>query len=621
MDIALPVFSFSRLIRLLVCGCLLLSGCFSATGGRAQTPLNLPFFDDFSTASGRPGLDRPDPTLWQPGSGVYINNTMSINQPTVNMASFDGLMANGLPYVQNNQFTQTYTDTLTSLPLNLAGLTAKDSVYLSFYYQIKGLGELPDAGDSLSRQPGDSLTVQFLDQTGIWRTEWAKVGGTPNNNFIQIFVPVRNAAYFHAGFAFRFRSFGRASGPFDTWNVDYIYLNKGRSRNDRFVKDVAVRQALSPFLKRYTAMPLTQYVVNPAAETADSVTTDINNLFNNFNFTTYRFSVRDEVSGRVVQTDPQTASILISALSSQRKSLKPGPVTAFGTATKAALRYKFDLLTTDDQNPSIPGISLRRNDTLSALAVLDDYYAYDDGTWEYGVQIGPRERVAVRFILNKPDVIAGVRASIVPFKIDQSGQPFVISVYSNANGRPGTAIYQQSFKTQYPTYRNGFVNFPFSKGVSVKDTFYIGYQQISSADTTLLRLGFDKNSPFGGQIFYSGSTNWEQNLSSASLNLQGAFMLRPVMGGKPDGIVTALPDPEPLLPLQAYPNPTPGLIRWENPRLTRLEVISLAGRLIQALELVRGQQTADLSYLPDGLYLLRLFEGQRAVVQKLIIQH
>ncbi|MBD2751528.1 T9SS type A sorting domain-containing protein [Spirosoma validum] len=620
MEIALRnqsvIAAFTR--RFLV-GFLLVWATLTSSVVSAQT--TLPFFEDFSTASGRPGIDRPDANRWQSGSGVYINNTMAINQPTVNVASFDGLMANGRPYIQNSPLAQGYTDTLASLPINLNGLSVADSVYISFYWQAKGLGEAPDPGDSLSRQAADSLTLQFLDRTGSWKTVWAIAGGIINNNFFQVFVPVRQAAYFHAGFAFRFRSFGRASGPFDTWNVDYIYMNRGRSVNDRFVKDVAMRQALSPLLKRYTAMPLTQYVVNPAAETADSVMTDSYNLFNNFNFTTFRFTVRDETSGRLVQDDPQTSSVLIPALSSQRKSAKPRPVTGFGSATRAMLRYKFDLLTTDDQNPSIPGVNLRRNDTISAVAALDNYYAYDDGTWEYAQQIRQREQIAVRFVLNKPDAMVGVKACIVPFTTNQTGQSFVINVYSNNGGRPGTIIYRQSFTTQYPTYRNGFVDFAFTKNVSVRDTFYVGYQQVSSSDTTYLRLGFDKNSPFGTQIFYNGGTNWEQNGSSSSLNVQGAFMLRPIMGGQPDTVVTATPDPEPLAALQVYPNPTAGLIRWDEQRLTKLDVISTGGQIIHTVEPVRGQQTLDLSYLPDGLYLIRLWADQRTNVQKIIIQH
>lgn len=617
MTISLPKRSYVHWAGRFIGGLLLmLSGCLGSLT-LAQTSLSLPFFDDFSTRSAAtgqasPGPDQPDPVRWQPGSGVYLNNTMAVNHPTVGMATFDGLAANGLPYVRNNQFAQGYTDTLASRPINLAGLSVADSVYLSFYWQSRGLGESPDAGDS--------LTVQFQDQTGGWQTVWRQEGGVANNNFVQEFILVNTAAYLHGAFAFRFRSYGRESGPFDTWNIDYVYLNRGRFQNDRFVKDVAVRQPLSPLLKRYTAMPLAQYVLNPAAETADSVTTDINNLFNNFNSTTFRFTVRDVVSGRLVQDDGPTGTALIPSLSSQRKSVRPAPVTGLGTATRAVLRYKIDLLTTDDQRPSIPGVNLRQNDSLSAQAVLDDYYAYDDGTWEFGLQVGARERVAVRFILNKPDVVSGVRAVIVPFRTNQTGQPFVLSVFGNSNGRPGTALYQKSFATQYAPSRNGFVDFTFDRGVAVKDTFYVGYQQISTSDTTFLRIGFDKNSPFSGQIFYNGGSNWEQNQRSDAFNIQGAFMLRPVMGGKESGIVTATPEPELLPPLRAYPNPTTGLIRWDS-RLTRLDVLSTSGRLLHSIEPGRGQQTADVGHLPDGLYLFRLVAGDRTAVQKLIIYH
>ena len=659
MKIALPVQPGLTTVHWFLRGCLLTFFGLLNAMALAQAPLTLPFFDDFSTGSpppGRPGFVEPNLARWQPGSGVYINNTLGINQPTAGLASFDGLGANGRPYTLNDQFAQGYTDTLASRPITLAGLSARDGVYLSFYWQVKGLGELPDPGilqiqapdtlrvppgtplrkgdryypgdptriihiDTLVVQEADSLTLQFQDAAGVWKTVWAKTGELADTTFKQAFVQVP-AAYLHASFAFRFRTFGRRSGPFDTWNVDYVYLNRGRSATDTYVKDVAVRQALSPLLKRYTAMPLTQYLVNPSAETVDSVRTDINNLFNNFNFTTFRFTVRDEVSGRVIQDASQTNSVLIPSLGSQRKSVKPTPATGFNGASRAELRYKFDLLTSDEQSPSIPGVNLRLNDTLSAVATLADYYAYDDGSWEYALQVGPRERWAVRFVVNKPDVVTGIRACIVPIRTNQTGQPFVISVYNNRNSRPGQAIYQKSFTTQYPTYRNGFVDFSFDRSVSVTDTFYVGYQQITTSDTTQFRLGFDKNSPFGNQIFFNGGGNWEQNLqnpNSPTLNSPGAFMLRPVMGGRPDTVVTALPEPVALL--HAYPNPTSGLIRWDGARLTHLEVMSLSGRLLYELKPGRGQETVDLSYLPDGLYLLRLFDGQRVVVQKLIIQH
>ncbi|QDK78211.1 T9SS type A sorting domain-containing protein [Spirosoma sp. KCTC 42546] len=621
-------------IRQFLRGLLLILGSLWASIAVAQTSLQLPFFDDFATAAARAGSTQPDPARWVTGSGVYINNTMAINQPTINVATFDGLQANGRPYVSNNPLEQGYTDVLESRPINLIGLSAGSGVYLSFYWQTKGLGELPDPGDTLSApqgsppilQAGDSLTLQFKDVTGIWKTVWGKAGGQADSTFNQAFVQVSDARYFYDGFAFRFRAFGRRSGPFDTWHIDYVYLNKGRSATDQYMIDIATQRALSPLLKRYTAMPMSQYKIKGAAELADSVSTVVKNLINNPNPVSSRFRVQDDVTGRSLQNDV-TGDIYVNG--SQQRSVKPNAYVFDNTATKALLRYEIDLQTSDNQNsifqrdPS----TLLRNDTISAVAALDNYYAYDDGSWEYAQQIRQREQIAVRFILNKPDTIGSVRACIVPFTTDQTGQPFVITVYANQNGKPGIALYQQSFPMQYPDTRNGFVDYKFTRSVIVKDTFYIGYQQISSSDTTFLRLGFDKNSPFGENIFYNGGTNWEQNLqkgtggnSAPLLQIQGAFMLRPVMGGKL-AVVTATTEPNPVVPLRTYPNPTSGRIQWDDPRLTRLEVISSTGRLVHIIEPERGQQTLDLSYLPDGLYIIRLFANQQTTVQKLIIQH
>ena len=591
---------------LFVCVWLLVN---TAAQAQTTTPLKLPFFDDFSTVTN----GRLDPTLWK-ASSVYINNTMGINQPSVNVATFDGLGTNGLPYVLTNRFAYGGTDTLTSQPINLAGLAPVDSVYLSFYWQIRGLGELPDSDDSLK--------LEFLSNAGHWETAWFQLGGKPNNNFLQAFVAVRDLRFLHSGFQFRFRAVGRSSGAYDTWNLDYLYLNQKRSVTDRYIRDIASRQPVGPsFLKRYTAMPLNQYLINPAAETADSISTDIVNLFNNFNFTSFRFTTRDLVSGRLLQ-DIQTQSRLIPSLSSQRQTVRPTALTGSFPAGRVVLQHKFDVLTTDDQNPSIPTVNLRRNDTISAITVLDNYFAYDDGTAENATQMGKLERWAIRFVANKADLISGIMAYVMPFNADQTGQRFTIRVYANDRGKPGTEIYYKTFPIQYAAARNGFVAFQFDRGVAIKDTFFIGYQQISDDDITKLRLGFDKNSPFGSQIFYKSgpSTDWVQNLATPTLSLAGAFMIRPVMGGVTGNIVTAVPADEKLPLLQVFPNPTTGRIRWDNSRLKRLELIDLTGKLLQTIIPLPTQQSAELDKLPTGLYLLRLSDGQQTVVQRLLIQ-
>jgi hypothetical protein len=560
--------------------------------------LALPFFDDFSLATN--GV--PDPTLWVPGGGTFVNNALGLNPPSLNVVTFDGQRRNGLPYNSGNDLSSGATDTLTAQPIDLSTLAPRDSVYLSFYYQLKGLGELPD--------PTDSLRLQFRTAAGTWRTVWKLTGG-PANPFALTVVPLRTAEYFHAAFQFRFQTFGRTSGSFDTWHLDYVYLDRNRRFANRFVKDVALQTAPSPYFRRYAALPLNQYLVNPAAETADTVRTTINNLFNNNNFTTLRFRVRELTTGQTLQNFTQPISENIPALGAQVKTTKPVPLPSGFAGTSARLRYTFDLLTTDDQNPSIPGVSLRRNDTISATAVLADYYAYDDGTAEYAAGLNQRlGRVAVRFVVNRPDVVQAVRLHLTRYRRDLSATTnFSLQILENLRGLPGRTLHQQSFPVTYADGPDGFVEFKLSRGIAVRDTFYVGWQQLSD---DVLAVGLDKNYQFEKQIFYNLSSAWAPNT-----DVSGAFLLRPVMGGQADSIVSSIPAEVPDS-FRLYPNPTPGPLRWNDANFQTLEVLDAAGRTHRRLD-VAGQTEADLSGLVPGPYLLRFSDGRRTRWRQILL--
>ncbi|MDA9001872.1 hypothetical protein N9H08_00260, partial [bacterium] len=59
----------------------------------------------------------------------------------------------------------------TSVAINLAGRTPDDNIYLTFFYQGGGLGNAPDANDS--------LVVEFLAPDGGdqgWTQVWSAIG-------------------------------------------------------------------------------------------------------------------------------------------------------------------------------------------------------------------------------------------------------------------------------------------------------------------------------------------------------------------------------------------------------------------------------------------------------------
>ncbi|MGN7888995.1 T9SS type A sorting domain-containing protein [Dyadobacter sp. 22481] len=562
---------------------------------RTQASLNLPFFDDFSTTK----TLSPNTRYWLPGSGVYINNTLTNSHPSVNVATFDGLNANGFPYNLVNPLTQGYTDTLTSQPINLNGKAAADSVYLSFYWAAKGLGELPDSSDYLQ--------LEFFSKTQEWVPVWTQQGYKVDTLFHQQFVAIKDPSYLHDAFQFRFRSYGRSSGPYDTWHLDYVYLNTKRSVKQPYLFDVAMRKPVSNILKKYTAMPLRQYRVSPAAATADSVKTDIVNHFNNFNVLTSTYTLTDAQRGtefaRVVQR-----SIVVQALKSQPLRAKIAPVNAAAQLDSLHLISKFFVATTD----TIPGANLKTNDTITVRAALTDYFAYDDGSAEYGVQVNQKlGRVAVRYVLAKADTIGGVRMSMVSFNKDISGQGFTIQIYNSKGGKPDQVIAQRSVAVRYPAARDGFIDYAFAVPVAVADTFYVGWLQINDQPVT---VGFDRNSFLGSSaVYYNLGTEWAKETS-----LKGSIMIRPYLGKKAQGIITGN---EPVDAVNAifYPNPARGEVRWNNRSLKKIEVYSTGGNLVHALEPVRNQQSATVEHLNQGIYIFKAMDGKRSFVQKMLI--
>lgn len=109
-------------------------------------PVDIPFLDDFSYNN-----VYPDSTHWI-DRDVYVNAHYPIFPVDYGVATFDVLDANGRIYSGASMFPF-IADYLTSYPIKLAGYTPADSVYLSFYYQPQGRGDVP--------LPYDSLVLEF----------------------------------------------------------------------------------------------------------------------------------------------------------------------------------------------------------------------------------------------------------------------------------------------------------------------------------------------------------------------------------------------------------------------------------------------------------------------------
>ena len=586
--------------------------------------LPLPFFDDFSTS-----VNQPNSQKWVKGGGVFINNNAALNHPTLNVATFDGLKANGIPYNYNDTFANGATDSLTSLSIDLVKYSIPDSLYLSFYYQSQGLGEAPDSNDS--------LIVQFLTNGDKWETAFIAKDGkhiigkdtikiVNNVKFIQILIPINSSKYFHEKFQFRFRTFGRQSGQFDVWHIDYIYLDKIRA-NPQFQQydpnakrlsfyDYAFKNPITPILKNYNAMPLTQFLLKPEKELSDTVKADVYDLWFN-NIVAATFTIKNLLTGKTLVSLPKKGDKLqTNVISNQTTNFAVKNTFADSlkreTGSKVILKAKFDMNSQD---------FFRMNDTISRIVELDNYYAYDDGTAEAGAYLKKGfGRVAIQFINNKADAVQAIRINLQTL-LDSTrlaNTNLSLQVMANDRGKPGRILRGLSSKIKYPNTQNGFIEYTF-ESVAVADTFYIGYTQLS--DEEALVVGIDNNSPqFAKNHFYNISNEWINvgNVTSSSgfAPIKGSLMIRPVMGGIAKDITLATEEEIQDRNLVISPNPTSDIIRWNDSSLKNAEIWDMLGKSI--LSERTDSQEINISNLNTGTYILRLSNDKNTFVRKIV---
>ena len=208
---------------------------------RTQNLNSLPFWDDFSI-----GIDT---SKWDVAGASYTE-TISQNAPSIGAILFNGVDQKGTPY-SDQIMDQGEGDFFTTKPFDLSTLTSnqKQSLFLSFFWQAGGKAEAPDKNDR--------LTLQIFNPEGIWTTVWVKPGGEllDRTVFTQENLKIL-PEWQHAAFQFRFFSNGRQIGPFDSWLIDYVYLNFNRSVNDLNFRDRALTRRNQLTLGDYSAYPL-----------------------------------------------------------------------------------------------------------------------------------------------------------------------------------------------------------------------------------------------------------------------------------------------------------------------------------------------------------------------------
>jgi len=572
-------------------------------------PMSLPFWDDFSSPS------VISDTLWENKITVWINNSMAINPPTIGVATFDGLNENGIAYRPNPDQTLDvgFTDSLESRKIKMTevSLFQRNTVFLSFFYQWGGNGEIPDANDY--------LRVEFLNNTGIWEpmlTLQSDEGQLPDQ-FYSASIRINQERFFHDDFQFRFRSFGRQSGRFDTWHVDYVYLNKGRSENDLTIgfPDRAPHKLLGPLFNSYYAVPKKHFFTDPEENTGlpEFGVTNLSSIPqpSNYNLDATVFSFLNEVETEQFFQAATFFPVLPSMQAFEKRIIPVGvkpDLSPFAANDSLHITVRTTYVTGDSVNTGFEPINFYANDTIQQSYKLSNYYAYDDGVAEYAVGLTqPGNLVAYRFVMQTPiaDTVIGLHV-YYPITTGVSASNATFYVWNNLQGKPGQILLEELVPVQ-PRTNNEFVQRNFTQSAIVKDTFYIGWRQ----PTSRVAVGLDASQNTGDQIFVNITGSWVPNT-----DVTGSLMVRPRFGkGNP---ITST-EGRMKGHVSIYPNPNRGEFFIEGD-VERLEILNSGGQPITfETESLNNRKRIRISYPNPGLYLVRYFSNTIPQTQKLII--
>ena len=597
---------------------------FNHSGRVQASPLNLPFWDDFSYSD---SLTYPQENLWQFGKSVFLNNGVGILPPSKNVATFDGVDSLGKPYNINDVLAKGYADKLVSQPIrmDLVDPALRSTVYLSFFYQIQGRGESPDDGDQLS--------VSLKNSSGIWETVYT-LGNSITldpNLFYQVLLPISDSKFFHNDFQFRIRNFARLSGPYDTWNVDYIYLNTGRSPADTSYPDRTVSSPLNSMFQDYYAIPIKHFFQNPSANLKRPSLYLYNLRVGNlqpFDYNTeavFTTKIGTTISTSTVVLDvAQDPGALLTGLQYLNLTLnKIPPASAFNVlADSIGIKFKFKMATKDNvlQPPADNGdydpakyspIDFRVNDLVQTKYTLASYYAYDDGTAEYGAGLNQAGsylafKFPMKFTLQ--DTLIAVDIYFPEFG-DNTSQSLRLQIRSDLTDSPTSLLYEQVIQVNRNT-QSRFNRYKLDKFVRISNAVYIGWKQLT---TVSIPVGLDKNTDNGDKIYYNTNGAWIQNTT-----VKGSIMVRPVFGrGIGEGVTTGLPE-EPVAHI--YPNPA-SRICYLPAEAENISVFDITGRKIE-IEKEPLIDRTGVSFLSpvSGLVIVHYFLSGRLHAEKIMVR-
>jgi len=523
--------------------------------------------------------------------GVSYTETIGNKAPSLGMVLFNGVDELGRAYSLQEK-DQGESDYLTSISLDLSGIDAsqKTSLFLSFYWQAGGKAEVPDSNDRLS--------LQILTPAGTWLTLWEKRGGEglDRTRFTQEIIAIR-PEWQHANFQFRFFSNGRQSGPFDSWLLDYVYLNSQRTATDLSYPDRALTLPTTVRLGEFGAYPW-ELLQKNQKNNWSTVKSEFQNLENRFKAMEFSVTLRDSSGTNLLPINSTTPfNPVPNAL--ERRSIASRSFTEIPTPSKPGdVFFETSLITGDGLLTSINGtdttrfsqVDFRTNDQVRSKFPLRDYFAYDQGAADYTAGINQRSgQLAVAYKTPEPVFLTGLSIDFANPR--QINQVLDLVIWSSLDKKP---LYTEEVVIPAKGTEQDIHYFKLKESVPVSGTFFVGFTQFTN---DFLQVGLDKTQNFGERIYYNVGGGWLQNK-----DVFGTLLIRPhvSLSGKAGGNLI------PESTLKVYPNPAVEEVMVEG-KFTFLQILDSYGREISPPRI--AGETGEILNFKDqlpGLYLIRV---------------
>ncbi len=596
--------------------------------------LNLPFKDDFYNNS-----VYPDAHLWV-DSNAYINTTYPIAPPSIGVATLDGLNKNGSPY--NTSTTAVgEADFLTSKPIRLGVLDqAIDEVKLGFFYQPKGLGEIPDI--NAANDDEDYLFVDFKYSDGNWYEVWRKdmidsVNGISETDTFQQEIIVLADSFMFNGFQFRFRNVASLSGNFDHWHIDYVRLDT--SFNTR-LSDMAFQFEPRSLLKNYTAVPYNHFDTSMLVE--EHKVSIKNNFIISLTEVTDDYTARESV-GNTLLENFNGGTKFIGPLVNDTFSYEIFDIPTDLVADTVRVDVTYNITVPSETSTDL---IVDRNNTIQREQVFANYYAYDDGSAErtFELDFGGSDdqgEFAVRFNFAKKDTLSGLRLHIPNFSNTNSNALFSILVYTSIdtiNGTDDVLVYQQNnlspsdLKQLESEVLNDISFYSFNASnilngeaaLLMEGEFFVAFkmEQVGTEESSRFKVGFDLNTDASDNLFtrFPSKPTWRKT------QFTGAPMISVIAGEQlPDTLRTTV---TPIITnelgsfeIELFPNPTNDYLQLQTdiPEQLNIRLYGVYGQLMTE-QVLFFNGAIDMRAFAAGNYFLMIHDakGKHLTTQKVI---